>query len=237
MQQTYGAIYVRDDFSAEWRIVLVLSGGVLYLYFDPHNAQRVYAGTAAGLYYSEDRGETWEQMDLPPGLNYISVLTVHPDDPNVLYIHNWVAPGGDLSKQGIYISQDGGATWALLTDPNGRSIYPGPVWEMGFAPVGPRIFYIATFDGLYRSLDDGHTITPVEGLPGEANVQALAFGYDVGLNGNQRLVIYVGTTGGYRIAPSDTGKVAKVVQTSLMGAGIYRSITMFHNIYLPLVKR
>jgi len=237
VQDTYGVIYIRENAVADWQVVKVLAGQVKYIYFDPHNSQRVYAATDAGLYRSQDRGETWNRLDTPESLKHISLVTVHPEYANVIYIYNWAAPGEDLSVQAIYISQDDGATWALLTDEEGNRVYTGPVWEMGFAPIGPRIFYIATFDGLYRSMDNGHTITPVEGLPGEANVQALGFGYDLGLNGNERLVIYVGTTGGYRIAPSSNDKVSKVVQTGLMRAGIYRSSTVFHNIYLPFVSR
>ena len=234
----YGVIYVRESADAEWQIVKVLTGGEIRdLYFDPHNPQRVYAGTDVGLYRSQDRGATWEQLSLPVDLKRISLVAVHPDQADVIYIYNWCAAGEDTRPQGIYISQDGGATWGPLTDQNGNQVYGGPVWEMAFAPVGPRVFYIATFSGLYRSLDDGHTLTPVEGLPGQANVRTLVFGHDVGLNGNRRLVTYVGTTGGYRITHSANLAGVYAARTDLMGAGIYRNIIVFRYIYLPLIIR
>jgi len=237
----YGVIYVRESADTEWQVVKVLPGSEIRdLYFDPHNPQRVYAGTDLGLYRSQDRGVTWEQMSLPADLKHIGPVVVHPDQANVIYIYNWCAAGEDTRPQGIYISQDGGATWRPLTDQNGNQVYGGPVWEMAFAPVGPRVFHIATFSGLYRSLDDGHTLTPVEGLPGQANVRTLVFGHDVGLNGDERLVTYVGTTGGYRITHSANLATVYATRTDLMGAGIYRSITMFRydqHIYLPLIVR
>jgi len=237
LQDTYGAIYIRDNTTAPWKMVKVLAGQVRYLYFDPNNSQQVYAATDAGLYRSHDRGETWDRLNTPENLKHISLVTVHPEQANVIYLYNWGAPGEDLSVQGIYISQDDGATWTMLTDDHRNQVYGGPVWEMQFAPVGPRVFYIATFDGLYRSEDDGHTITPVEGLPGQANVQSLAFGHD----GDYRLVIYAGTTGGYRIDQARLGVHGRErLQATPMAAGVYRYNTVFrykvyHEVYLPLV--
>lgn len=234
----YGVIYVRENARAEWQVVKVLTGGEIRdLYFDPHNPQRVYAGTDVGLYRSRDRGITWEQLSLPEGLNHIGPVTVHPDHADIIYIYNWSPPGEDTRLQGIYISQDGGMTWGPLTDQNGNQVYRGPVWEMVFAPAGPRAFYLATYSGLYRSLDDGHTLVPVEGLPGQANVRTLVFGRDVGLNGKVRLVTYVGTTGGYRTAPGVKGAAVQAASVDLMGAGIYRSSTVFYSVYLPLMMK
>jgi photosystem II stability/assembly factor-like uncharacterized protein len=229
--QTYGVIYLRPSVAAAWQIVKVLDGQVRYVYFDPHNPQRVYACSDAGLYRSLDSGQTWNQMTIPTGLKHVGVVTVHPDHPNTIYLYNWGAPGEDLSVQGIYLSEDDGDSWNMLTDGDGNKVYGGPVWEMGFTPTGPRAFYIATFDGLYRSLDDGHTLTPVAGLPGQANIQALAFGD----GGDNRLVIYVGTTGGYTANAAVMS--GQNVQASLMGAGIYRSNTVFHYVYLPVLRR
>ena len=234
----YGVIYVRENAGAEWQVVKMVAGGEIRdLYFNPHNPQHVYAGTAVGLYRSQDRGTTWEQISLPAGLNHIGPVVVHPADADVIYIYNWCPPGEDTRLQGIYISQDGGVTWEPLTDQNGNQVYGGPVWEMEFAPAGPRTFYLATYSGLYRSLDDGHTLMPVEGLPGQANVRTMVFGRDVGLNGNERLVTYAGTTGGYRTAPRGKGTSIRAASVDLMGAGIYRSSTVFHFVYLPLIMK
>lgn len=237
LDNAYGVIYIRENAAADWRIVKVLEEGRIHrIYFDPHNPQRVYAATNAGLYRSQNRGETWDRLT-PDNFRNISLVTVHPDHAKMIYIHRGSPPGGDGSVQGIWISEDDGATWALLTDEWGNSVYGGPVVEMLLTPIGPRVFYIATWDGLFQSLDNGRTITLVEGLP-RGPAHSLSFGYDMGLNGQPRLVMYVGTAGGYRVVSlSSHSTVAGAAQTDLLSPGVYRRVGIFHHLYLPLVRR
>jgi photosystem II stability/assembly factor-like uncharacterized protein len=231
-QEMQGVIYRRADVNAPWEIIKVLAGQLYNISFDPHNALRVYATSDEGLFRSEDGGETWNMIPLPDGLDIVSLVTVHPDDAQIIYIYNWGTIGEDTPNQSVFYSEDDGLTWTMLTDSNGERVYTGPVWDIGFAPTGPRAFYMATFAGLFRSLDGGHTITPVAGLPGQANAQSLAFGSD-----GDRLVIYVGSTGGYTTAGNASINSVQIPQAGLMGAGIYRSNTMFHYLYLPSVSR
>lgn len=220
-----GVIYIRDSAAAGWRIVKVVEGRLWRISFDPHNPQRVYAATNAGLYRSQDRGENWNRLT-PENFGGVRLVTVHPDDAEVIYIHS----------QGISISQDDGATWEMLTDEYGNPVYGGPVGEMIFAPLGPRVFYIATWDGLFQSLDGGRTITLVGGLP-RGPAHSLAFGHDVGLNGQQRLVMYAAAAGGSRINLSFHSNMTRAAQTDLMSPGVYRRVITFHRVYLPLVRR
>ncbi len=237
LDDAFGVLYLRESAGADWRIVKVLPDGRIWrVYFDPHNPQRVYAATNAGLYRSQDRGETWDRLT-PENFQDIDLVTVHPDHANVIYIHKGLPPDGDQHEQGIYVSQDDGATWTLLTNKWGYNVYSGPIGEMIFTPLGPRVFYIATWDGLFQSLDDGHTIALVGGLPW-GPIHGLALGRDVGLNGQQRLVMYVGAAGGYRIInPGFLGNMSRAAQTNLMSPGVYRRVITFQRVYLPLVRR
>ncbi len=228
LENATGVIYIRDNAAAGWRIVKVVEGRLWRILFDPHNPQRVYAATNAGLYRSQDRGETWERLT-PENIGGIRLVTVHPDYGNVIYVHS--------HGQGINISQDGGATWEMLTDEYGNPVYGGPVAEMVFSPLGSRVFYIATWDGLFQSLDGGHSLMLAEGLS-QGPAYSLAFGHDVGVNGQQRLVMYVGSAGGYRIVtPGSYSNMTQAAQTDLMSPGVYRRALIFHPIYLPLVRR
>jgi len=236
LDNAFGVLYIRESAGADWQIVKVLPEGRLWrIYFDPHNPQRVYAATNAGLYRSQNRGETWDRLT-PGNFRGIDLVIVHPDHADVIYIHKGSPPEGDQQESGIYVSRDDGATWNLLTDESGHNVYGGPMAEMIFAPIGPRVFYIATWDGLFQSLDGGRTIALVGGLPW-GPVHSLASGHDVGLNSQQRLVMYVGAAGGYRINLSFHSNMNRAAQTDLMSPGVYRRVITFHLIYLPVVRR
>ncbi len=228
LENAIGVIYIRDNAAAGWRIVKVVEGRLWCILFDPHNPQRIYAATNAGLYRSSDRGETWYLLT-PENFGRVRLVAVNPDDAKVIYTHN--------HAQGISISQDDGVTWEMLTDEYGNPVYGGPVAKMIFSPLGPRVFYIATWDGLFQSLDSGRSLTLAEGLA-QGTAYSLAFGHDVGVNGQQRLVMYVGSAGGYRIVtPSSCSSMSQAAQTDLMSPGVYRRTLIFYPIYLPLVTR
>ena len=54
---------------------------------DPFNPRRFYAASTAGVYLSEDGGESWEQL-ATGGVNFREIWTMaaHPTRPNVVYI-------------------------------------------------------------------------------------------------------------------------------------------------------
>ncbi len=81
---------------------------ILSLALSPHYAEdgNIWAGTEShGLFYSQDRGQTWEQTatDHTPGsVNAIVLPRQFPAKPNMLI----------MTDQVILISGDGGQTWS-----------------------------------------------------------------------------------------------------------------------------
>ena len=67
---------------------------------------KLYAGTeAAGLYYSENRGETWQQvspLDTDNAINAILLGVQYPDKPEILVMTN----------HALWYSADAGTSWA-----------------------------------------------------------------------------------------------------------------------------
>lgn len=72
---------------------------------DPSGPRRVYAASEAGLYRSDDAGQTWEQADrgLPEG--GVRALALDPREPRRLYA---AASGASL-----YLSEDGATSWQV----------------------------------------------------------------------------------------------------------------------------
>lgn len=61
----------------------------------------------AGFYFSEDAGESWKQLD-PEGIEgELMALAIHPDDSQLM---------AAASAEGVFLSEDGGATFDRLTD-------------------------------------------------------------------------------------------------------------------------
>lgn len=145
---------------------------------DPSDAMRVYAATSRGLLVSTDGGVTWA----PPstGLGGTTDVVAHPTRPG-----RFLAAGGPL-----YQSDDSGDSWVRLEDgpadvdrvafhpddPDlaytcGSNVYESrdgaESWTSiatvfncsGLAMAGSRI-WMATPDGVQRSLDGGATWSP-----------------------------------------------------------------------------
>jgi len=67
----------------------------------------------------------------------------------------------------------------------------GPVWALAIDPAAPTTLYAGTDAGVFRSLNGGHSWSPVNtGLPDDANVLALA------IDPTTPTTLYAGTYGG-----------------------------------------
>ncbi len=99
-------VYVTDDGGAHWRRTFRGSGrgdrAAYHLVVDPSNAQRVWLAAAAGLFRSDDAGETWSMVtgDVPEGaVRWIAVSSIEPERVYVVV------------DQGLFASMDGGEHW------------------------------------------------------------------------------------------------------------------------------
>ncbi|NNL80713.1 MAG: glycosyl hydrolase, partial [Flavobacteriaceae bacterium] len=155
---------------------------------DPNNPHTIWVGTGEnvggrhvafgdGIFVSHDDGKSWKNMGLKNS-EHLSVILVHPEDPNVI----WVASQGPLwskgGERGIYKSTDGGNSWNRTL---GDDEWVGAT-DIVMDPDNPNILYAATWQrqrtvaaylgggpgsGIHKSTDGGESWTKLKkGIPG-----------------------------------------------------------------------
>ena len=129
-------------------------------------------GTGGGIFKSTDGGATWTQLKggLPAGIIQAN-LAIAPSQPSRLLAT--VASPGTVK---IYRTDDGGATWAVITDdrrPAGR-IGGGDLSVPRIDPKDPDDVVVASTVS-WRSHDGGKTWAALRGAPGGDDYQNVWF--------------------------------------------------------------
>jgi photosystem II stability/assembly factor-like uncharacterized protein len=189
---TGGGLWRTDDAGINWRNISdgwFRTGSIGAIAVAPSDPNVIYVGTGEeairgqsssygdGVYRSTDQGRTWTNVGLG-ATRQISAVSVHPTDPNVVY----VAAQGDRWKasaeRGIYRSKDAGVTWQLVL--KGVNAFSGAS-DLSMDATNPRILYATFWDhqrtpwmvrsggegsGIWKSIDGGDSWTRLkEGLP------------------------------------------------------------------------
>jgi photosystem II stability/assembly factor-like uncharacterized protein len=117
-------------------------------------AARAGSGTG-GLYRTTGEG-AWDRLGKGlPDETQIQAVTVHPNDPDVVYAG---------THRGPYRSLDRGDSWARLDFPDDGT----QVWAIAVHPLSPRVLYAGTSPvGVFSSDDGGDSWRrlPVPALP------------------------------------------------------------------------
>jgi photosystem II stability/assembly factor-like uncharacterized protein len=154
-------------------------GAVAQIAISPAAPLVVYAASGAGVYRSDDAGDTWRAVS---AFNAVTELAVDPTNADVVFA---------TTAQSLYQSTDGGASWrditdhfpvsprpsALFIDPaNHSTIYLGSRcgligFKTGASSVNASMYSgdPAAGAGVFKSVDGGATWTAqLQGLSGRA---------------------------------------------------------------------
>ena len=157
---------------------------IWHLAWSPDN-RTLYAGVdPAGLFASDDRGESWRDVtalnehatrdawEPSRGLFAVHSICIDRQDPSHLVVA--------VSAGGVYRSEDAGATWSPANDDVRAENLPGRfpvaghnVHRVVMHPLDGRRLYRQCYNGTYRSDDGGRSWLEITGdLPSD-------FGYAI----------------------------------------------------------
>ena len=150
-------VYRWDEETARWTKLPAPMTDVWAISQDPDNPKRLLAGTRpAGLFASEDGGETWSELPVP-GISLFSEINMGPTrvtrilfdpvDKDVV----WAA----IEIGGIYRSDDRGATWKAVSEGLVSADVHGVAVTLDKS--GQKRVLVATNKGLNISVDEGQT--------------------------------------------------------------------------------
>lgn len=128
-------------------------GRVSSIAVDPQDPKHLLVGGAGGgIWESADTGATWKpRTDFLPSLA-IGAITFDPTAPKRVYAGSGEGNFYANLGAGVYRSNDGGTTWTVVAS--------APFVGVGFYdlvvdPQDPRVLYVATTSGFYRSTNSG----------------------------------------------------------------------------------
>ena len=191
MGATGGGVWKTEDAGLSWRNVsdgFMKTGSVGAIAVAESDPNLVYVGMGEapvrgvatshgdGVYRSTDAGRTWTHVGLEK-TRHISMIAVHPRNPDLVYVAAQGSPFGPNPERGIYRSADAGATWTrvhTVNDTTGAS-------DLSMDMTNPRILYAAYWDhqrtpwrvrsggpgsGVFKTTDGGATWRKLtSGLP------------------------------------------------------------------------
>ncbi len=173
---------------ADWRPIGPYGGHALKIAIDPAEPSNLYVATKNGqVYRSQNGGKRWDW--LPVSLNSGSALqaiVINPANPNQLYLG--VAEGSGAitanAMGGVYQSEDGGQTWALLPGTQNWSVL-----SLAIHPKNPAMLVAGAMDGIYGTDNGGHAWRRIS----PANHPELKGVVSLALDPLDQQIIYAGT--------------------------------------------
>lgn len=130
---------------------------------DPNNSNIIYVGTpAGGCWKSTNGGNSWTPLTDDMATLGVSGIAIDPNNSNVVYIATGDGDGNDTYSIGVMKSTDGGSTWNS-TGLNWSTSQTRVMRKIIIDPNNSNILFVATSNGLYKTVDAGITFTNVLG--------------------------------------------------------------------------
>jgi photosystem II stability/assembly factor-like uncharacterized protein len=218
-------VYKTTDGGKTWKQMLHISdtAGAAAIEMDPTNPNVVYAsmwhalrkpwtiisgGDEGGVYKTTDGGNNWTKLGggLPTGVIGRSNVVVSKANPERVYVFMEA-----LNGQGLYRSEDGGATFALVNGSKEISTRPFYYSTLGVDPNNADVVWLGD-ETWFKSVDAGKTFKRMP-IPHGDN-------HDVWINPNNSQYMIQGDDGGATV--SLDGGITWTPQNNQPTAEIYQ---------------
>jgi len=160
-------------------------GSIGKVLIDPNDDNTIFVGAMGplfrkdnnrGVYRSTNDGTDWEQVLFVSDSTGIIDMSIHPTNGNILYAASWERIrrlnnrqyGGETSR--IYRSQDGGDTWAELTNGLPSNASDKGRISIDISQSNPNVLYafytdqVGNVEGTFKTTDGGDSWTLVNSI-------------------------------------------------------------------------
>jgi photosystem II stability/assembly factor-like uncharacterized protein len=118
---------------------------------DPQDHAHLYLGAANGwVYESADGGRSWKRLARMGNRDDLVIKKILVDAADPKHLLTAAYALGDHPDGGLFISNDGGATWTSQAEMRGQSIR-----ALAVAPSDAKVLVAGTLEGVFRSMDGG----------------------------------------------------------------------------------
>lgn len=164
-------------------------------YDDP---RQIYVGAPSSLAKSSDRGQNWELLWGQSGASEVNAVRISISNPKVIYLG---ISSNDPSSDGIWITENGGNTWARRVNGLDYGISYTGIISLAVHPLNQSVAYAGTwFSNIYKTTNLGRNWKVLSrGLPNrEKRITGLA------THKNNPSAVFAAISG-YYLAPEQRG--------------------------------
>jgi len=123
------------------------------LEFDANYPNTIYAGTSnEGIFVSSDLGKTWKWIGKGLELNLPNYIPSYTQVYAIKTVKGQIGVIYAGTSKGLYLSRDSGISWFSIGGISERRVF-----SIYISDKDPNFILLGTDNGVYRSLNDGHT--------------------------------------------------------------------------------
>lgn len=189
-----GGVFVSEDDGQSWSLLEGARGrSVRAIAQSAKDPNALAVAARDGVYYTTDRGKTWERITPAndPELKGFHSVAIDPRDAKIIYMGTHHLP---------WKTTDAGKTWKLAASKERGMIDDSDIFAIHIDQSNPDIVLMSACSGIYRSRDASETWSKIQGIPYTSRRTHVIYQHPT-----RPEVIFAGTTEGLWLS-TDNGK-------------------------------